>query len=163
MRHSSKNMCIISPSASSFSPVKYKLYLLCTSLSRSLQPHTLRNTQKKHRPAYSKFVVQLKGFRCARTIAVTIRSNLLAHSVVSSTRRQTAAQCARVYDVIEIGCDALGKGPNRRRRAPARRNDVHCTSPVRRRWSNTQQPSQRKAYLMKYVYQMPRRPRGSQH
>lgn len=133
MRHSSKSMlCIVSPSTSSFSPVKYKLYLLCTSLSRSLQPHTLRNTQKKHRPADSKFVAQRKGFRCTRPMAVTIRSNLLAHSVVSSTRRQTAAQCARVYDVIEIGCDALGNGPNRRRRAPAQRNDVHCMSPVRR-------------------------------
>lgn len=59
-------LCIISPSKSSFSAVKYKLYLLCTSLSRSLQSHTLRNTQKKHRPADSKFVVQRKTFFVAR-------------------------------------------------------------------------------------------------
>lgn len=86
----------------------------------------------------------------------------LAHYVVSPTRRQRAAQYARVYDVFGIGCDVLGNGAKstESRTSTKRRRS---SSPVHRRRTQTKTGVTKKkggVYLIKYVYQMPRRPRG---
>lgn len=151
-------LCIVSFHEFLFS-VKYKLYLLCTSLSRSLQLHTHRHTKEAQAGRLqvrcaTKKKCPLHTHNCG-TFLVNSRTRFLQHA--GRGRRSTQESVTS-----SVGAGVLGNVPKPPTRyvAPARDSETAFGEYSSETLNENRMPTRRKASI-KYVYRMRRRPRGS--